>query len=64
VARLMGLDRDAGTIAPGRYADLVLLDANPLGDVRNVRRQAGVMLRGRWLPRTEIESKLAAIAAP
>jgi len=64
VARLMGLDRDAGTIAPGRYADLVLLDANPLGDVRNVRRQAGVMLRGRWLPRTEIESKLTAIAAP
>ena len=64
VARLMGLDADAGTVATGRFADLVLLDANPLGDVRNVRRQAGVMLRGRWLPRSEVESKLAAIAAP
>jgi imidazolonepropionase-like amidohydrolase len=64
VARLMGLDRDVGTIAVGKFADFVLLDANPLGDIANVRRQAGVMLRGRWLAPAEIEAKLAALAAP
>jgi hypothetical protein len=63
VARLMRLETTAGQILVGRSADLVLLDADPLGDIRNVRRQGGVMLRGRWLPRAEIEARLAAIAA-
>jgi len=36
-----------GTIAPGKSADLLLLTANPLVDVRNVRQPAGVMVRGR-----------------
>jgi imidazolonepropionase-like amidohydrolase len=62
VARLMDLEA-AGSIDVGKVADLVLLDANPLGDVRNLRRQAGVMLRGRWLSRAQIDAKLAAIAA-
>ena len=63
VARLMRLETTAGQVVVGRNADLVLLDGNPLGDIRNLRRQAGVMLRGRWLPRVEIEAQLAAIAA-
>jgi hypothetical protein len=42
----------------------VLLDANPLADISNVRRQAGVMLRGRWTARAEIETQLGRLAAP
>ena len=63
VARLMGLEAEAGTIVAGKLADVVLLDANPLGDIRNVRRHAGVMARGRWMSRADIHSKLKEIAA-
>jgi len=51
---------DAGTAAPGKIADLVLLDANPLDDVDNIFRQDGVMLRGRWFPEADLQSRLAA----
>ncbi len=40
---------DAGTVEPGRIADLVLLDANPLADIANSRRVHGVFVRGQWL---------------
>jgi hypothetical protein len=40
----------SGTIAPGARADLVLLDANPLSDIRNTRRIHGVVVRGKWMP--------------
>jgi imidazolonepropionase-like amidohydrolase len=62
VAVFFGTLSTSGTIGVGKRADLVLLDANPLLDVGNTTRRAGVMLRGRWLPRTEIETRLAAIA--
>jgi imidazolonepropionase-like amidohydrolase len=54
---------DWGIIAPGRSADLILLDANPLEDIGNAARQAGVMVRGQWLPATDIEARLEAVAA-
>jgi hypothetical protein len=41
-----------GTIEPGKRADMVLLAANPLGNIRNVRRPLGVMARGRWFTST------------
>lgn len=50
---------DVGTIAVGSRADLLLLDADPLATVANVRRQAGVMVLGRWLPKAEIDRRLA-----
>jgi imidazolonepropionase-like amidohydrolase len=63
VAEYFGtLDR-TGTVAVGRQADLLLLEANPLDDVANVARRAGVMVRGRWLPAAEIDQRLQAIAA-
>jgi imidazolonepropionase-like amidohydrolase len=43
----------------GKRADLVLLEADPLVDIRNTTKRAGVMLRGRWLPQAEIEGRLA-----
>ena len=39
----------AGTVAPGKLADLVLLDANPLDDIGNVRRIAAVFANGKYL---------------
>lgn len=52
-----------GRVAVGARADLVLLDANPLDDAANVARQAGVMVRGRWMPKAEIQDRLAELAA-
>lgn len=52
-----------GTIAPGQRADLVLLSADPLQDVASLSRIEGVMVRGRWHTRAEIDERLAAIAA-
>jgi len=37
-AQFFHLERDAGSIAPGKIADLVLLDANPLADIRAAGR--------------------------
>ncbi len=51
-----------GLVAAGHRADLVLLEANPLTDIGNVTQRAGVMLRGRWLPESEIQERLAQIA--
>jgi len=58
VGRYLG-EPDFGTIAIGHRADLLLLDADPLVNVSHVRGQAGVMANGRWLPRAEIEQRLA-----
>ena len=52
-----------GTIEPGKRADLVLVDANPLTDVANVGKISGVMVRGRWLDRAALDAGLAKIEA-
>jgi imidazolonepropionase-like amidohydrolase len=46
-ARMMGLERSAGTISPGRLADLVVLDADPLADIGNASRVHRVVKDGR-----------------
>jgi imidazolonepropionase-like amidohydrolase len=63
VAVHVGTPDAFGKVAVGHRADFILVDANPLADVANVRMRAGVMLRGRWMPETEIQQRLAAIAA-
>jgi imidazolonepropionase-like amidohydrolase len=50
-ARCMGLDRDLGTIVPGKWADFVVLDGNPLADISNVRRISSVWIAGNRVPR-------------
>ncbi len=48
-AAAAGLLDDLGTIAPGKRADLVILEADPLADIGNIRRVAGVIHGGRIL---------------
>jgi imidazolonepropionase-like amidohydrolase len=59
VAKYFGVEKQVGTVARGMRADLVLVDANPLADVANFPKQSGVMVRGRWLPRAEIDGLLS-----
>ena len=61
VARFFGVEDERGTIEPGKTADLVLLDENPLEDIRNSRRVHGTMLRGRWVSHPEIEAILSRV---
>jgi len=56
VARFLGLD--TGGIAAGLRADLVLLDDNPLEDIRNLARVHGVMLGGRWHSKRVLSQRL------
>jgi len=53
-ARAMGREADFGTIEPGKSADLVVLDADPLADISNVRRVALVARRGEIWTRREL----------
>lgn len=62
VARFYDETDEAGTVAVGKRADLLLLDANPLIDVNNVQRISGVMVGGRWLDADALRSGLDAIA--
>ena len=58
-ARYLGREMTLGTIAPGRSADLVLLDANPLEDIANVDRIRAVVTAGRFLDRRALDQLLA-----
>ena len=62
VADHLGLDGNFGTVAVGQRADLVLLSRNPLDDLANPPDRVGVMVRGRWITRAEIDAGLAALA--
>lgn len=61
-ATFLGIAAESGTIAAGKRADLVLLDADPLSDVRNTRRIDTVILDGRVLRRAAIDALLAEAA--
>ena len=63
VERWLKGDARFGSIAVGQRADLVLLDADPLANLDNLERRAGVMVRGRWVPAEEIRRGLEQIAA-
>lgn len=57
--RFFGRQDETGTITVGKVADLVLLDADPLSDIRNTRRISGVVLRGRYFDRSALDMLLA-----
>jgi len=54
---------EAGTIEVGKRADLVLLEKNPLEEIRNTQKITGVMIRGKWLSQTDIQKGLEAVLA-
>ncbi len=62
VADYFGTLDDFGTVEVGKAADLILLEANPLEDIGAVRRRAGVMVRGRWLPEATLQARLDDLA--
>jgi tetratricopeptide (TPR) repeat protein len=51
-------EADYGRIAPGQYASLVLLDANPLASIGNTRKIAGVFLKGHYFAQPELAQLL------
>ncbi|MFN0179010.1 MAG: amidohydrolase family protein [Gemmatimonadales bacterium] len=57
-ARYLRAEGDFGIVAPGARADLVMLDANPLRDIRNTRTIRGLMIRGEWWTRPMIDAEL------
>jgi tetratricopeptide (TPR) repeat protein len=61
VRRYIDADARFGIIRPGYAASLVLLDDNPLQDIRNMRRVSAVAVDGRWIEREEVERLRAAM---
>ena len=57
-ARFLGLSEERGTIGPGKRADLVMLDANPLIDIGSTARIAAVVLGGELMDRATLDSQL------
>jgi imidazolonepropionase-like amidohydrolase len=60
-AEILGLD-ELGMVAPGKSADFLVLDANPLDDIANTRRISRVYLRGQEVPRAALSAKWQAKA--
>jgi len=58
----LGSIKRSGTIEKGKNADLILLDANPLDDIRNTEKRAGVMLKGKYYTQAEMNGWLDEIA--
>ncbi len=61
-AKWLGIDDKIGSIEVGKYADLVLLSANPLEDIRNTRLIAGSFINGRWVSKNKIDYMLNTLA--
>ncbi|GHA20942.1 hypothetical protein GCM10008090_33590 [Arenicella chitinivorans] len=61
-AEWLSIDELVGTVEEGKYADLLLLDANPLDDISNTRRINGVFVDGRWLDKSKLSGMLTELA--
>jgi imidazolonepropionase-like amidohydrolase len=60
-AEWLGMADSVGTVAQGKVADLVLLDADPLADIKNTRRIAAVVLRGKLLGKADLDALREAV---
>jgi Imidazolonepropionase and related amidohydrolases len=61
-AEAVGRLGELGTIEKGKFADLALLDANPLADITNTQKIAAVVANGRLFRREALDKLLAQVA--
>ena len=54
-AKYVGREKDFGSVEPGKWADLLLLDADPAADVRNFRAIVAVFKGGKKIDRTSLD---------
>jgi imidazolonepropionase-like amidohydrolase len=57
----LGLSKDYGAVSKGKIADLLLLDANPLQNIRATQQIEGVIRAGKWWSKTTIQEELLKI---
>ena len=57
-AIFLGREQEFGAVATNRRADLMLLNSNPLLEVKNASDRAGVMVRGLWLSEDELQARV------
>ena len=62
-ARALGWQNRVGSVAPGRFGDLIILDANPLEDIRNTTRINAILIGGRFVDSDERQRLLAGLAS-
>jgi len=58
-ARFLGREKDLGSVESGKLADLVLLDANPLNDINNIRKISALIYDGAYFDRAALDAMLA-----
>lgn len=57
------MEDSLGTVNEGKYADLIILNANPLDDIANTQRIDAVIVRGKYYGRKDLDSLLESVAA-
>lgn len=61
-ATWLGIDSDIGTVEVGKSADLILLEQNPLNNIKHTQLISGVFVNGQWLEQSTINKMLSNLA--